>query len=77
MADPVVKKPVQINRLRLIQSSILGKGGDVLLHLGEGEQIGHRPFKMMFDTDPRFIRIESFECVDLIPLTNVCSIKIT
>lgn len=77
------KNPRQITYLRLVQAAMLGSAAEMFQHLSQNESINHKSCKILFDSDPRFIRVESQPartekeiCVDLIPLTNVASIKI-
>lgn len=79
MADlvkPVVKE-VKILRLRLVDPAIIGVSGEPFKHISDTDSVNYKPMKMMFDKDPRFVRVESQDCVDLVPLTNVASIKIS
>jgi hypothetical protein len=72
----MAKKEVNILRLRLAAPTLIGNGGTVYEYIGADEDVDGKSIKILFDDDPRFIRIEGNKFVDLIPIYNLKGIKI-
>ena len=67
----------RIRMVTLDTAGVFGPTSEVLTHLYVGGFISSAPYRVFFDADPRFLRVEcDAGTVHLVPLTNVGSITL-
>jgi hypothetical protein len=73
---PTDRAPTIVH-ITLVSAGSFGPTAEVLNSLYRGRFIASKPFKLYFDADPRFIRVECDAGTDhLIPMSNVASLTV-
>lgn len=66
----------RIQHVTLHVAGTFGATAEVKNSLYFGDYIASKPYKVFFDQDDRFLRVECDRTTHLVPLTNVASITL-